>query len=118
MNWQEILYIVVTSVVGIALPPLSLMFLNWLKTQKWVAKLHLENFFGAMVPQVVQWVEYWAEQLPHPPSSEEKMAKFVSLLKQELPTSVKMTDEEFAVRAEIELKKLKAAGIGNGDVDV
>jgi hypothetical protein len=112
MNWHEILSLVITALVGVVLPPLGVMFLNWIKKQKWVQKLHLEDFFGAMVPQVVQWVEYWAEQYAkehngEKPPSAAKRDKFVELLKKEMPTNVKMTDDEIAMRAEAELMKLK-----------
>lgn len=111
MDWMQLLGIVVTAVCGIALPPLTIMFLNWLKTQKWVKKVHLEGFFQAMVPQVVQWVEYWAEQIGkdgEKPTSEAKKAKFLELLKKEAPDSLKgLTDDEIAMRAEAELAKLK-----------
>jgi hypothetical protein len=112
MDWQQILSAVVTAVVGIALPPLSIMLLNWLKNQRWVQKAHLEDFFAAMVPQVVQWVEFWADQLAakgEKPSGEAKMAKFKELLKEQLPTSAKITDEELMLRAESELVKMKAS---------
>lgn len=111
MNWEQIFGTALVAFLGVALPPLTVMFLNWLKKQKWVQKLHLEGFFEAMVPQVVQWVEYWAQQLAEKgekPSGEDKMAKFVELLKKEAPDNLKgLTDEDIAMRAEAELMKLK-----------
>ena len=112
MDWQQILSAVIIAVIGIALPPLSLILLNWLKSQKWVQKAHLEGFFESMVPQVVQWVEYWADQYAKRNSGkkaapEAKMNKFRELLKAELPTDAKMTDDQLALRAEAELRKLK-----------
>lgn len=111
-TWQQILAIVL-PILGTIVAALAPILLKWLQNQKWVQKAHLEDFFGAMVPQVVQWVEYWAENLVKQgkpaPTGEEKMAKYLELLKAELPANVSMTDEKFALRAEAELKKLKAA---------
>ena len=115
MDWNQILTILVGALVTAiltVLPPLALMFLKWLQNQAWVKKLHLEDFFGAMVPQAVQWVEYWAEQLVKKgeakPTGEAKMAKFVEYLRTNAPDNLKgLTDSDIALRAETELKKLK-----------
>lgn len=109
MDWQQILSAVVIAAIGIALPPLGIMLLNWLKGQKWVQKAHLEGFFTTMVPQVIQWVEVWAEQLTKSgkkPDAAAKMSKFKELLKAQVPTNANLSDEEVALRAEAELKKL------------
>jgi len=116
-TWQQVLAIVL-PILGTIVAALAPILIKWLQNQKWVQKAHLENFFGAMVPQVVQWVEYWAENLVKnggekaKPTPEQKMAKFKELLKKELPANANLTDEQFALRAENELRKLKnGAGI-------
>jgi hypothetical protein len=120
-TWQQVLAIVL-PILGTIVAALAPILIKWLQNQKWVQKLHLENFFGSMVPQVVQWVEYWAENMVKEggekakPTSAQKMAKFKELLKKELPASTNMSDEQFAMRAEAELRKLKnGAGILAGD---
>jgi len=104
-SWAQLITVLITALI----PVLAFggkVLLTWLKKQKWVEKAHLEDFFAAMIPQIIQWVESWATAQATKPTSEAKMAKFTELLKAQLPAG-SMTDEEITLRAEAELKKLK-----------
>jgi len=86
---QQILAIVVPILVA-ALGAVTPILLNWLKSQKWVQKAHLEDFLAAMVPQVVEWVDAWAEELTKKeggkkPTGEEKLAKAKEILAEKAP---------------------------------
>lgn len=112
MEWEDVLKIVVPILVSL-LPPLLVMLIKWLKTQTWVQKAHLETIFETLIPQVVEWVEYWASELVKnggtKPTSKEKMDKALSLLKEHIPETAKIT-EQTKLRLEVALQKLK-----NGD---
>lgn len=98
MDWKEILAIIIPIVVSI-LPPLSVMLIKWLKTQSFIQKAHLEDIVATLIPQIVEWVEYWAEQIGKngsKPTSEEKLEKAKEFLAKELP--------EFPVTSEVELR--------------
>ena len=84
------------------------VLLTWLRKQAWVQKMHLEQFFTTMVPEVIQWVESWEKLQDEKPTPEAKAAKFKELLKSNLPKGADISDEELALRAETELRKLKA----------
>jgi hypothetical protein len=111
MDWQQILAIVIPPLIA-ALGGLVPVLLAWLKKQKWVEQAHLEDFFSALLPQVFEWVEYWAEHLYEPkfgkkPTSEMKMAKAIEMVKTHLPKHVvkTMTDEAIRLRLEHTIKK-------------
>lgn len=103
MDWWHILFLLVGALVGL-LGPLSVMLIGWLKAQPWVKKLHLEDFFAAVIPQIVEWIEYWAAQLPEKPAGEEKMAEAIKVFREEHPT-VKVSDDMIKRRIEVHLRK-------------
>jgi hypothetical protein len=111
----ESILAVVGPIVGTILTIATPFIIMWLKKQSWVKKAHLENFFQTMVPQVVQWVDSWDEDLVKEggdkakPTPQQKDAKFKQLLKAQLPAKASITDEELALRAKAELKALKEA---------
>ena len=106
MDWKTILATVIPFLVA-ALGALSPVIINWLKTQKFVQKAHLENIISALIPQIIEWVEYWAEELAkkgEKPTSEQKLAKAVEFLKNEVNVPV---STEIVSRIEAALKKIK-----------
>lgn len=103
MDWEGLLKQVVpvlVSALGVAMP----FFLVWLKKQKVVQKLHLEELLYSLIPQVVEWVEEWALRLVDKPSSEQKLDKALSLLK---ANGVKIDDNELKLRIEAALTNKK-----------
>jgi len=95
--WQEILAIVVPILVA-ALCAATPVIIAWLKSQKYIQLLHLEDLMAVLVPQVVEWVEWWAEQLVKngepKPASNDKLIKALSILEQKVP----------AIKSEAELR--------------
>lgn len=85
---QQILAIVVPIVVA-AIGAVTPILISWLKKQKWVQKAHLEDFLSALIPQVVEWVEYWANELVkkggEKPTPEAKLAKAKEILAEKAP---------------------------------
>jgi len=108
VDWTPIIAAAVTALIGI-LGTLGPIAIKWLQSQNLVQKLHLENLVGALIPQVIEWVEYWAEQLvksgqPKPTSSD-KLGKALELLKTAAPMITKVADDNLILRIETELKK-------------
>lgn len=106
--WQELLAVVVPILIA-ALSACAPIIISWLKTQKIVQKMHFEDLIATMIPQIIAWVEYWAEQLTKQgtkPTSEQKLAKALELINIEVP-GVKLTTD-IVSRIETELKKTKA----------
>lgn len=103
--WQEILAViipVVLAALGVATP----IIIKWLKMQQIIQKMHLEDLLATMIPAVIAWVEYWAEQLTkkgEKPTGEAKLAKAIEFIKNEVP-SLNLTTEVVS-RIETELKK-------------
>ena len=111
MDWNLLLILALAAGIGL-LGPASVMLIGWLKEQPWVKKLHLEDFFAAVIPQVVEWVEYWAGQLEkkgEKPDSIAKMAEAIKVLREENPELKKVTDDTIMRRIEVHLQKLKKA---------
>jgi hypothetical protein len=109
MDWWHLLILLVTAVVGL-LGPASVMLISWLKDQPWVKKLHLEDFFSAAIPQVVEWIEYWASQLKDKPDGEAKMNEAIRVMREEHPAELKkISDDTIKRRIEVHLQKLKKA---------
>jgi len=110
MDWKYLLILAVGAVVGL-LGPASVMLISWLKQQPWVKKLHLEDFFAAVIPQVVDWIEYWASQLAKEdkkPAGEEKMAEAIRVLREEHPAELKkVSDDTIKRRIEVHLQRMK-----------
>jgi hypothetical protein len=111
MDWTIILTIVFTGLAAI-LAAISPFFIAWLLKQKWVQQLHLENLISAVIPQVVEWVEWWATHWKDPataPKGEAKMDKALELLKTYVPAATKIPDEILKLKLETALSKLKEA---------
>lgn len=110
MDWTIILTIVFTGLAAI-LAAISPFFIAWLLKQKWVQQLHLENLISAVIPQVVEWVEWWATHWKDgaPPKGEAKMDKALALLKTYVPAAAKVPDEILKLKLEAALAKLKAS---------
>ena len=85
---QQILAIVIPIMLTI-LGLLSPILLAWLKKQTWVQNAHLEDFLAALIPQVVEWVESWGEELiksgNEKPTGEQKLAKAKEILAAKAP---------------------------------
>ena len=93
------------------LAAISPFFIAWLIKQKIVQQLHLENLIAAVIPQVVEWVEWWATHWKDgaPPKGEAKMDKALGLLKTYVPAAAKIPDEILKLKLEaalVESKKL------------
>lgn len=121
--WQEILTTALTTLLTIVVPIIvtalaaaAPIIIAWLKNQKIVQRLHLEDLLAAMVPQVVEWVEWWAENLVKEgkakPASEEKLAKAIELLTAKIPSLG--NSDELRMRIETELR---AGGFFDADKD-
>jgi len=112
MDWQVILGIVLVGLAGIV-ASISPFVISWLMKQKWVQQLHLENLISAMVPQVVEWVEWWAAHWNDKdgvaPKGDLKMNKALELLKAYVPAAAKIPDEILKLKFETALAKSKAA---------
>lgn len=112
MDWTIILTIVFVGLAGI-LAAISPFFLSWLLKQKWVQQLHLENLISAVIPQVVEWVEWWAahwnDKDGAPPKGPAKMDKALALLKTYVPAAAKIPDEILKLKLEAALDKLKTS---------
>jgi hypothetical protein len=112
--WQEILAAVLPPVVAALLAGVPAL-LKWLKSQEWVQKLHLEDFLSAVIPQALEWVEWWATHIFEPkygrkPSSDEKLAKCVQHVEGKLPTWARVASEEILLRVETALSTAKKNG--------
>lgn len=59
MGWEQILTIVLVGLAGIV-ASVSPFAISWLLKQKVVQQLHLEGLIQAIIPQVIDWVEWWA----------------------------------------------------------
>jgi hypothetical protein len=108
MDWTIILTIVFTGLAAI-LAAISPFFIAWLLKQKIVQQLHLENLISAMIPQVVEWVEWWATHWKDsaPPKGEAKMTKALELLKTYVPAAAKIPDEILKLKFETALADSK-----------
>lgn len=110
MDWTIVIGIVLVGLAGI-LAAISPFFIAWLVKQKWVQHLHLEGLIQAVVPQVVEWVEWWAAHWNDPaipaPKSEVKMAKALELLKTYVPAAKAIPDEILKLKIETELAHVK-----------
>jgi hypothetical protein len=112
MDWKYLLILAIAGFIGL-LGPASVMLISWLKEQPWVKKLHLEDFFAAVIPQVVDWIEYWASQLAKEegktkPDGEAKMTEAIRVLREENPKELKkVSDDMIKRRIEVHLQKLK-----------
>jgi len=108
MEWHLLLILVVVAVVSL-LGPASVALIGWLKEQPWVKKLHLEDFFAAVIPQVVEWIEWWAAQLEEKPDGAAKLTEAIRVLREENPELKKVTDATITRRIELHLQNLKKA---------
>jgi hypothetical protein len=112
--WKEILAAVLPPVIAALMAGVPAL-LEWLKSQKWVQTLHLEDFLSAVIPQALEWVEWWSVNIFEPkygrkPSSEEKLAKAVLHVESKLPKGVTVAAEEIALRVETALATAKKNG--------
>lgn len=119
MDWTQIITIIFVGLAGIV-AAISPFVISWLLKQKWVQQLHLEGLIQTMIPQVVDWVEWWASHwneksatacdgVPSP-KGEAKMAKALTLLKAYVPGAKTVPDEILRLKFETELEKRKKAG--------
>lgn len=110
MDWKMIVTIVLVGLAGIV-ASISPFVIAWLRNQKFVQQLHLENLISAVIPQVVEWVEWWATHWKDgaPPKGEAKMDKALALLKTYVPAAAKVPDEILKLKLEAALAKLKAS---------
>lgn len=110
MDWTIILTIVFTGLAAI-LAAIAPFFIAWLLKQKVVQQLHLEGLIQAVVPQVVEWVEWWAahwnDKDGAPPKGELKMNKALELIRIYIPTTVQIPDEILKLKFETALDKLR-----------
>lgn len=119
MDWTQIITIILVGLAGIV-AAISPFIIAWLLKQKWVQQLHLEGLIQTMIPQVVDWVEWWAAHWNDPkgvqvgdvppPKGEAKMAKALTLLKAYVPGAKTIPDEILRLKFETELEKRKKAG--------
>jgi hypothetical protein len=107
IDWTPVIAAIITAIIAV-LGTLGPVVIKWLQSLKVVQQLHLENLVAALIPQVIEWVEYWAEQLikkgQPKPTGPEKLAKGLELLKAAAPTIASMADENLILRIETELK--------------
>ena len=101
MEWHEILGIVLTGVASI-LAALSPILIQYLKNLKIVKQAHLEALVDSLVPQVIEWVEYWAEQAGGKTSTE-KLEKAKEFLFKKIPYL--KDHEDIVLRIETALRK-------------
>jgi len=104
--WAQLLAVLIPAIVSLLVLG-GKMLMEWVKTQKWVQKAHLESVFAGLIPLAIEWVESWAGMQAEKPTSEAKMDKFKTLIKASLPAGTKVSDEELTLRAEAALKKMK-----------
>lgn len=111
MDWTVILGIIFVGLAAIV-ASISPFVISWLLKQKWVQQLHLENLISAVIPQVVEWVEWWAAHWNDPkvpaPKGEVKMTKALELLKTYVPGAAKISDEILKLKIETSLVAFKA----------
>jgi len=110
MDWKIILTIVFTGLAAI-LAGISPFFIVWLKNQKVVQKMHLEDLISVVIPQVVAWVEWWASHWDDPksaaPKGALKMDKALALLKVYIPAAKSIPDEILKLKVEAALVETK-----------
>jgi hypothetical protein len=113
MTWQIILGIVLVGLAGIV-ASVSPFVISWLRAQKWVQQLHLEELISAVIPQVVEWVEWWAAHWNDAngaaPKGGVKMEKALELLKTYVPAAAKIPDEILKLKIETALTQSKEGG--------
>lgn len=110
--WQEILAAVLPPLAAALMAGVPAL-LKWLKSQEWVQKLHLESMLSVIIPQVIEWVEWWAqnifpEKFGRDPSSDEKLAKAVQMVQAKMPPWALVDLEELRLRIESALSKKEA----------
>jgi hypothetical protein len=118
MDWTMIITIILVGLAGIV-ASISPFVIAWLLKQKWVQQLHLEGLIQAVIPQVVDWVEWWASHWNDPkgvqtgdvpgPKGAAKMEKALALLKSYIPGAKRVPDEILRLKVEVELEKRKKA---------
>lgn len=112
MDWQMIVTIVLVGLAGIV-ASISPFVIAWLRNQKFVQQLHLENLISAMIPQIVEWVEWWAAHWNDkdgvPPKGPAKMDKAFVLLRTYVPAAAKIPDEILKLKFETALANAKSA---------
>jgi hypothetical protein len=114
MDWTIILGIIFVGLAAIV-ASISPFVISWLLKQKWVQQAHLEALISALIPQVVEWVEWWAahwdskaEEVPPrttalPPKGEAKMTKALELLRAYIPAAKAVPDEILKLKFETAL---------------
>jgi len=111
MDWTMIIGIVLAGLAGIV-AAVSPFFVSWLLKQKIVQQLHLEGLIQAVIPQVVEWVEWWAshwnERDGAAPKGGVKMEKALELLRTYVPAAKNVPDEILRLKIETALAKNKA----------
>lgn len=110
MDWESILATIIKvagSILAAAAPILVPVLIAWLKKQKIVRQLHLEELVEKAVPQVVDSVEAWAKGYQKTygkkPSGDEKLKRAREILENKAP-ELKASDE-IVDRIEAELMK-------------
>jgi hypothetical protein len=117
MDWTIVITIILVGLAGIV-AAISPFVISWLLKQKIVQQLHLEGLIQTVIPQVVDWVEWWAAHWNDPrgvevgdvppPKGEAKMAKALELLKIYVPAAKNVPDEILRLKFETALIKSKA----------
>lgn len=119
MDWTQIITIVLLGLAGIV-AAISPFIITWLLKQKIVQQLHLEGLIQAVIPQVVDWVEWWAAHWNDPkvqtigvlseaPKGEKKMVKALELIRAYVPAAKKVPDEILRLKFETALGAKKKA---------